>query len=90
MYTILDYLEEEGLQKGMQKGIEQGLEQGLEQGIEKGRDQIFYGMFRNNRTPEDISDFTGEPLEYINDVHQRYQAMVKEKGGYDNEDRHGV
>lgn len=82
MYTILDYLEEEGLQKGIKKGMEKG--------IEKGRDQILYGMFRNNKTPEDISDFTGEPLEYIYDVHQRYQAMEKEKGGYDDEDWHGI
>lgn len=78
MYTILDYLEEEGLQKGLNRGREEGRKQGREEGI----NQIYYRMFENNRTPEDISDFTGESLEFLYEVQEKYRTEIREKSKY--------
>lgn len=107
MYSFLDYFEEVGLEKGMEKGIKQGLEkgmkQGLEQGLEKGlekgleqgreeeRMKIYYRMFRNNRTPEDISDFTGESVEHLYDLQKKYLATIQEESRYgDKKDADGT
>lgn len=60
MYTILDYLEEIGLEKG----------------LDKGRNEIYYKMFQNDKTPEDISEFTGESLEYLYEIQERYLTTV--------------
>ena len=89
MYTFLDYFEEIGLEKGIEKGMEEGMEKGMEKGIEKGREEerekIYYRMFRNNRTPEAISDFTGESVEYLFDLQKKYLATVREDSCYNNE-----
>ncbi len=74
MYTILDYLEEEGLQKGLNRGREEGRKEGI--------NQIYYKMFENNRTPEDISDFTGESLELLYEVQEKYRTEIREKSKY--------
>lgn len=78
MYSIFDFLEEEGLEKGRREGRDEGLREG--------RNQTYYQMFRNNRTPEDISDFTGESLEHIYNIHEKYLEMVHEKNSYGEND----
>lgn len=44
--------------------IEQGREQGIEQGIER----IVKGALSNGKTPEEIHDFCGIPLDTVNKV----------------------
>lgn len=56
---------EEGLEKGMEEGLEKGLEEGLEKGLKEGRREIYCRMLNNGKTPEEISSFTGESLEYL-------------------------
>ena len=70
MYSFLDYFEEVGLEKGIEKGREEE------------RTKIYYRMFQKNRTPEDISDFTGESVEYLYDLQKKYLATVQEKSQY--------
>ena len=102
IYSFLDYYEEvgmeKGMKKGMKKGIEKGMEKGMKKGIEKGREEereeIYYRMFRNNRTPEAISDFTGESVEYLFDLQKKYLATVREGSCYNgergNDEKHTV
>lgn len=54
-----------------------------EEGIQQGKDQMIYRMFLNNRTPQEVSEFTGEPLEYLYQVHKRYLEIVQEENRYD-------
>lgn len=90
MYTFLDYFEE----VGMEKGIKKGMEKGIEKGREEEREEIYYRMFRNNRTPEAISDFTGESVEYLCDLQKKYLATVREGSCYNgergNDEKHTV
>lgn len=58
-------------------------EESIEEGIQQGKDQMIYRMFHNNRTPQEISEFTGEPLEYLYQVHKRYLEIVQEENKYD-------
>ncbi len=48
--------------------IEQGYEQGLEQGFEQARDKMIEGMLRRGKTPKEISDFCGVPVEHVEEV----------------------
>lgn len=80
MYSFLDYFEEVGLEKG----IEKGMEKGIEKGREEERMRIYCRMFRNNRTPEDISDFTGESVDYLYGLQEKYLAMLWEESHYDS------
>ena len=76
--SIYEYDEE----KHMRTLREEGREEGIKQGIEQGKDQMLYRMFHNNRTPQEISEFTGESLEYLYQVHERYLEMVQEESKY--------
>ena len=79
MYSFLDYFEEVGMEKG--------LEQGLEQGIEKGHELLYYRIFSKNRIPEDISGFTGESVEYLYNLKEKYLATVREESHYDGNEK---
>lgn len=46
---------------------------------EEGKEEIYYQMFRNDKTPKDISEFTGEPEEYVHQLYKRYVETVCEK-----------
>lgn len=85
--SIYEYDEEKHLktlqEESREDGIKLGISQGIEQGMEQGRDEILFSMFRKNKTPQDISEFTGQPLEYLYQVQEKYLTMVKEKGSYE-------
>ena len=36
-------------------------------------------MFRNHKTPKDISEFTGESEEYVHQLYKRYVEIVCEE-----------
>ena len=72
MYSIAEELENIGKQKG------------IEQGIRQGKEETYYRMFSNNRTLEDISEFTGESMDYLYRLHEKYLDMVREEGKYES------
>ena len=60
---------QQGLEEGRREGLEEGRREGLEQGMEQGRtlerETIIKGMLSKNLSPEDISEMTDLPLDYI-------------------------
>lgn len=71
-------LREEGLEEGRRKGRIEGLEEGRRQE----RKESIYRMLRRQKTPEEINEFTGEPLDYLYDIQKEYLMMVQEEGKY--------
>ncbi len=45
--------------------LEEGREEGWKKGLEEGRKDVYCHMLNNGKTPEEISSFTGESLEYL-------------------------
>lgn len=84
--SIFEYDEEKhmqalrnaGFEDGLEQGIEQGLEQGIEQGAQTSRYQIICNMLRNQLSPELISRYTEQPLEYIFEVEREMHPVVRE------------
>lgn len=58
-------------------------EDGWLEGREEGKKQLIYRMFHNNKTPEEVSEFTGEPVDYLYGIQKQYLEMVKEQTVYD-------
>ena len=54
-----------GMEEGRQQGLEEGRREGLEQGRTLERETIIKGMLSKNLSPEDISEMTDLPLDYI-------------------------
>ena len=50
---------------------------------EEGRQEVYFNMFHKNKTPEDISDLTGESVEYLYGLQKKYLATVHEQSHYD-------
>ena len=75
-------LREEGREEGRIEGREDGREEGRVEGREEGLKEGIYRMFRKQRTPEEINEFTGEPLEYLYEVQKEYLSMVREETSY--------
>lgn len=63
--NLLEEGREEGWKKGLEEGLEKGMEEGLEKGLKEGRREIYCRMLNNGKTPEEISSFTGESLQYL-------------------------
>ena len=76
--SIYEYNEEKHMKTLREEGIQEGIEQGIKQGIEQEHKEVIFRMFERNRTPEEISEFTGESLDYLYGVKQEY-LMVREK-----------
>ena len=53
---------------------EEGLEQGLERGLEQGRSIVIMSCLKNDKTPEEIAEFTGLNIEEVRRI-----AGMKEK-----------
>ena len=41
------------------------IDQGIEQGIEQGKAQLILTMLESGKTPKEIADFCGIPLDYV-------------------------
>ena len=54
-----------GMEEGRQQGLEEGRREGLEQGRTLERETIIKGMLSKNLSPEDISEMTDLPSDYI-------------------------
>ncbi|MBR0119095.1 MAG: Rpn family recombination-promoting nuclease/putative transposase [Eubacterium sp.] len=51
-------------------GRQKGLEEGRQIGIEEGRQEIISAMLRNGKTPREIADFCGYPIELVNRIQE--------------------
>lgn len=74
MYSIAEELENMGRRKGMEEGIEEGKEEGIK--------KIICHMLAHKKSPEDVSELTGEPLDYVYRIQKEYLALVKEGENY--------
>ena len=63
MCTVLDEIEERGIEKGIEQGIEKGKNE---------RDREIIGeMLRRGKNPEAISDFCGYPISLVREVEEK-------------------
>ena len=64
---------EKGVEQGKEIGIEQGKEIGIEQGKELEKEQSISMMLSRGKTPEEIVDFCGYPLEMVLKVQEELE-----------------
>ena len=62
---IRDNARAEGIEQGIEQGRKQGVKQGIEQGSLQERRFIVTNMFHRGKTPEEIAEFSGIPLDEI-------------------------
>ena len=56
MYTVIDLLRDQGIEKGIEKGIEQGFEKGIEEGRQEGRmEDVEKLLLKRVLSPEEIA-----------------------------------
>ena len=56
MYTVIDLLRDQGIEKGIEKGIEQGFEKGIEEGRQDGRkEDVQKLLLKRVLSPEEIA-----------------------------------
>ncbi len=56
MYTVIDLLRDQGIEKGIEKGIEQGFEKGIEEGRQEGRkEDVQKLLLKKVLSPEEIA-----------------------------------
>ena len=78
-------MREEYREEGLKEGREEGLREGFEEGREEERKQLAYRMFDRNRTLEEISDLTGQSMEYVYQLRKEYTQMAHENIRYKTE-----
>lgn len=72
MSILYDFDEEKYMRMMREEYREEGLEEGRKEGREEERKEIAYRMFDRSRTLEEISELTGQPIEYINQLHKEW------------------
>lgn len=50
---------------------------------EEGIRKIICHMLEHKKSPEDVSELTGEPVEYVYRIQKEYLALVREDKNYD-------
>ncbi len=60
-------------------------EEGMAKGREEGRIEMIQNMLRKEKTPEDISEMTEQPIEYVYQVQREMLSAVGEKTIYGEE-----
>ncbi len=88
--SIFEYDEEkhmrtvrsEGFEDGLEQGIERGIERGIEQGEQNSRYRIICNMLRKSLTPELISQYTEQPVDYINEIQKKLHSEICERTDY--------
>lgn len=84
--SIFEYDEEKHMRTVREEGIEQGIERGIEQGEEQSRYKIICNMLRDSQSPEIISKYTEQPIEYVYQVQRQMLQGVKEETRYCQEE----
>ena len=59
------------IEEGEKKGLQKGLQKGEKKGRAKERADIIVHMLNKGRSPEDVADDTGVPLEEVKAVQER-------------------
>ena len=77
MFSIAEELENVGKQKG--------IEEGRRKGREEGKKEVICNMLHDEQSPELISKYTKEPLEYIYQVQQEMMQFAREEIVYEIE-----
>ena len=73
---------EKGREEGRKEGRKEGREEGRKEGKREGIGEIVNHMFEENRTPDEVSKLTGQPIDYVRELHKEYAGMVHEKKNY--------
>ncbi len=73
---------EKGREEGRKEGREEGRKEGRKEGKREGIGEIVNHMFEENRTPDEVSKLTGQPIDYVRELHEEYAGMVHEKKNY--------
>jgi flagellar biosynthesis/type III secretory pathway protein FliH len=73
----------DGYEHGKAEGYENGKMAGYENGVSQTTSEIVRNMFKNNLSPEVISQYTAQPLEYIYQIGEELnvadsQAVLRE------------
>lgn len=55
---------------------EEGREEGLKEGREEGRREDIIRMLKNNKTPEQISEFCDYDLEYVKSIQEEMLQKI--------------
>lgn len=69
MFSIAEELEKQGMKRGIKRGIERGMKKGA---LQKSR-EIIQTMLGDGQSPELISKYTKEPVEYIYEIQREYK-----------------
>lgn len=80
--SIFEYDEEKHMRTVREEGMEEGIAQGIEQGEEYSRYKIICNMLRDSQSPEIISKYTEQPIEYVYQVQQQMLQGVREENKY--------
>lgn len=81
MFSIAEELENQGMEKGIAKGIAKGIEKGS---VQKSR-EIICNTLRDSQSPETISRYTEQPIEYVYQVQRQMLQSVNEENNYETE-----
>ena len=72
---VLDYeakqIRDAARAEGWKSGMERGMERGMELGRERGMEQMIIQMLQRGNTPEEITLFSGIPLDDIKRVQEK-------------------
>lgn len=80
--SIFEYDEEKHMRTVRQEGYEDGMMKGLQKGIEEKEYRFICNMLRDRQSPEQISKYAEQPLEYIYQVEKRMLSEIQEKVNY--------
>ena len=67
---------EEGRKEGRKEGREEGRKEGRKEGKREGIGEIVNHMFEENRTPDEVSKLTGQPIDYVRELHEEYISRI--------------
>ncbi len=69
-------MREEYREEYREKGREEGRKEGREEGKREGIGEIVNHMFEENRTPDEVSKLTGQPIDYVRELHEEYISRI--------------
>ena len=73
MYTVIDLLRDQGIEKGIEQGIEKGRQEGLQEGLQKGlqkgrQEDIEKLLVKGALSPEKIASILEVDLAWVEEI----------------------
>ena len=73
MYTVIDLLRDQGIEKGIEQGIEKGRQEGLQEGLQKGlqkgrQEDIEKLLVKGALSPEEIASILEVDLVWVQKI----------------------